>query len=73
MNKSEKETVLALLEEAADRIKNPRPNNNGGNMQVGGAYWRLATVLKEYLEPMLEQQEGKKHADFIKLTHGVLK
>ena len=65
----DKEMALAMILEATDRIKTPRENANGGGMQVGGAYWRLAKVLRFYLEPMLEIHEGK-HAESILRIHG---
>lgn len=63
-------TAVQLLQEALRRIEYPLPNYHGGNMQVGGAYWRLARVLNEYLGPMLTSQEGGQHAAFILKTHG---
>lgn len=68
----ERAEAVQLVEEALARIRAPGANANGGNEQVGGAYWRLAKVLSQYLEPALDQQEGHEHAEFIRATHGRL-
>lgn len=68
----ERADAIQLLEEALARIRAPRANANGGNEQVGGAYWRLAKVLSQYLDPKLEQEEGHEHAEFIRAMHGQL-
>lgn len=57
-----------LLEEALWRIKLKPANAGGRGWQVGGAYWRVATVLREYLEPLLDANE-KDHANFIREVH----
>lgn len=64
--------AIKLLNEALSRIERPTPNANGGEEQVGGAYWRLSQVLEYYLAPILEEQEGEKHAKFMRETHGVI-
>lgn len=61
-----------LLREALSRIERPSGNANGGDMQVGGIYWRLAQVLGEFAAPRLAEHEGAEHAAFIRKTHGVL-
>ena len=58
-----KQTALELINEAKQRIEK--------ETGYGGAYWRLAVVLKDFLQPTLENVETKAHADFIKQTHGV--
>lgn len=67
-----REDAISFLEGAISRIENHNGNANGGDEQTGGAYWRLARVLKDYLEPRLDEQEGKEHADFIRKNHGVI-
>lgn len=67
------EEAAKLLREALSRIERPSGNANGGDMQVGGIYWRLAQVLGEFAAPRLEEHEGtEEHAAFIRKTHGVL-
>lgn len=66
------EEAVKLLKQAMSRIERPSGNFNGGDMQVGGIYWRLAQVLGEFAAPRLDEQEGAKHAAFIRKTHGVL-
>jgi len=63
--------AVSLLEGALHRIKKKPPNHSGNGWQAGGAYWRIAKVLR-YLDKELERQEGKKHAEFLRKTHGVL-
>lgn len=67
----ERQEAVKLLEEALGRLKKPSPNANGGSFQCGGAYWRIAKVLG-YLATRLDDEEGKKHGEFIRKTHGVL-
>ena len=67
MRTIERNEAIQLMEEALSRIKHP-----SGREQTGGAYWRLAVVLGDYLSPRLEANEGKQHADFIRETHGVI-
>ena len=67
MNRVEAEGLLA---DALRRIRHPQKNANGGAYQAGGAYWRLAKVLREYLEPALPSIEGQAHADHIFKHHG---
>lgn len=62
--------AVELLQQAMHRIKHPARNARGGTVQVGGAYWRLARVMKWYLEPRLVDQEGTEHAEFLLKTHG---
>jgi prophage regulatory protein len=59
MNRTE---AIQLLEEALCRIKQPQPNHNGGDTQIGGAYWRLMKVTHDFLIPQLAAQEGPEHA-----------
>ena len=66
----ERETAVALLEEALWRIKHPSRNGHGGPMQSGGAYWRLAKVLREFLEPRLKSDGGEEDAERILKIHG---
>jgi len=66
----EKAEAIKLVEEALHRMKHEPQNCKGTGWQCGGAYWRLAQAIRNYLEPILEEQEGKAHADFILETHG---
>ena len=68
---SAKERAIQLLNEALTRIKD-EPKNAIGGWQCGAAYWRLAAVLRGYLEPRLIKEEGKEHAEFIINAHGKL-
>ena len=68
----ERQEAVKLIEEALSRLKNPSPNANGGSFQCGGSYWRLSQVLCRYLEPRLDKEEGNKHGEFIRKTHGVI-
>ena len=72
MKREEGEEAVKLLKEALSRIEHPSQNDNGGSMQVGGAYWRLSYVLEKYLRPMLENEEGVDHARFIRDSFGVI-
>lgn len=65
----EKSHAIELLEEALTRIKSPKPNSRGSDFQAGGAYWRLAKVLGEYVLPALGQCEGQEHANFLLHVH----
>lgn len=67
-----KAEAIKLLEEATSRLKHDHQNANGGSWQAGGAYWRLAKVLRCCLAPVLDEVEGKEHADFLRATHGIL-
>lgn len=58
----DREEACQLVREALDRIASPSANANGGDMQVGGAYWRLTKVLNNFLLPQLMLQEGQHHA-----------
>lgn len=40
---------------------------------MGGVYWRLARVLRDFCEPNLEDCEGYEHAAFITDTHGLVR
>ena len=46
MRTIERNEAIQLMEEALSRIKHP-----SGREQTGGAYWRLAVVLGDYLSP----------------------
>lgn len=59
-----------MLREAYKRLDTPQKNFHGGEFQAGGAYWRTARVLREFLEPELVRQEGAEHAAFVIATHG---
>lgn len=59
-----------MLREAYRRLNTPEKNFHGGDFQAGGAYWRLARVLREFLEPELLRQEGAKRAASLIATHG---
>ena len=71
MNIPSKSEAIAYLEEALERLKHPSTNANGGEMQAGGAYWRIANALR-YVDDVLADHEGEKHAHFIRQTHGEL-
>lgn len=66
----DKKDALLLLDQAIYRIKHEPRNHGNRGWQCGGAYWRLADVLKQYLEPRLAQEEGDKHAEFLIGGHG---
>jgi hypothetical protein len=66
----DQQRAVLLLEEALARIQHKPPNHGHRGWQCGGAYWRLAQVLKYYLEPQLAEQEGEQHAAFLIKTHG---
>lgn len=64
----QKHEAIELVQDALFRIKNEPKNANQG-WQCGGAYWRLSAVIKHYLLPKLEENEGKAHADRLIQTH----
>ena len=64
--------AVDLVEQALLRLKNPGKNANGGNIQLGGIYWRLAKVLDQFVNRNIVEQEGESHALFIRKTHGIL-
>lgn len=66
------EEMIKYVEEALSRLKNPSKNANGGDFLAGGAYWRLTEVIK-YLDEVLDDVEGDKHAAFLRKTHGVIR
>lgn len=65
-----RQNAIGLLEEALRRLAHPSPNANGASEQTGGAYWRLAQVMTDYLEPRLVTNEGAEHAQHLIATHG---
>lgn len=60
-----------LLGEAMMCFDKPQSNANGGEIQIGEIYWRVAKVL-EYADSILDEKEGLAHAQFIRNTHGIL-
>ena len=61
--------AIELLDEALDRLREPQPNANGGEIQIGAIYWRLLSVLADHCDPLLDSVEGAKHASFLRRTH----
>lgn len=59
---------IYLVDQALRKLERPQANANGGEVQLGGVYWRLSKAL-EFIEPFLYEVEGKKHADFLINTH----
>lgn len=64
--------AIQLIKESLSLIENPSGNLHGGTMKVGGIYRRLSRVLVEYIDPMLEEQEGKEHAGYIRVTSPIV-
>lgn len=52
-----REESIALIEQALVRLKKPTSNASGMPIQIGGATWRLAKVLNDYLKPNVELYE----------------
>jgi len=67
-----KEDALQLLRQATWRIDKGIENDSGTGWRCGEAFERLAKVLKQYLEPQLDEQEGKEEADKVRRKHGVI-
>lgn len=42
-------------------------------MQLGGVYWRLSKVLRQYVDPQLDDVEGVRHAAYVRRSHGVVR
>jgi len=71
-NDREKYNTLAnLLDEAITRLREPRGNFQGNNLQASGIYWRCCKIV-EAMDALLEAEHGCSHAFFIRKTHGVL-
>lgn len=68
----DKQQAINLLQEALNRLENPSGNANGGDIQLGGVYWRLAKVLNDYVDVNMGEQEGCKHAKFIRYSYGAI-
>ena len=68
MNRQE---AIILLREALDRLERPSQNANGGEIMMGGVYWRLATVMREYVDKELDTHEGAEHAAHIRGAHAL--
>lgn len=60
-----------LLREALYRLEHPRSNYRGQPLQVGAIYWRLAKVLADIIDPLLNEYEGEDHAQYLRSHHGV--
>jgi hypothetical protein len=67
-----RDEAICLLREALTRIEHPQENANGGPEQTGGAYWRLAKVISEYLAPNLQANEGEEHASHLQKQHSIM-
>jgi len=63
-----REEAIQLLREALGRLERPSTNANGGAIMIGGVYWRLATVLREYVDKELDDHEGATHAAFVRAS-----
>lgn len=63
-----REESIALIEQALVRIKKPTSNASGMPIQIGGATWRLAKVLNDYLKPNVELYEKDNSENIFKST-----
>jgi len=68
----DKDEAVLLLRQAIWRIDTRMENDSGKGWRCGEAFDRLARVLKQYLEPQLDEQEGKEEADKVRRKHGVI-
>ena len=73
LGKMSKVEAQQLIEESLTRFKDINIGNARGHMSLGGVYWRLARVLRDFCEPNLEDCEGYEHAAFITDTHGLVR
>jgi len=62
--------AIKLLNEALARIVHPRENFHGKPMQMGGVYWRLASVLRQFVDVNLDRMEGTVKAEALRDQHG---
>lgn len=67
------EEAVGLMREALMRIEHPAGNAQGGEMQVSGAYWRVARVISEFLLPRMKKEHGAAHFEHMVATHGHFK
>ena len=65
-----KSEALALLDQARYRIELETPNRAGPGWQVAPAYAKLLRVIRYYLDPHLEMQEGPDGAEALRDLHG---
>lgn len=68
-NDENRALAAKLLREAADKIESSALNFSKSGWQCGGAYWRVARVLGEFLEVELARQETPENCERIKLLH----
>ena len=67
----DKDEVVALLEEAIEKIKNPSINSGGGQMEIGGVYWRLVRVVNKFVVPQLSELEGHEHSEYLRKNFNI--